>query len=307
MVRGKPQVNKSQNGRKATSRGSTAAITAAASASAITSPGPSNVKPAAKNQTSLSVLSCCSCGIVISDDIKALQCDRCVSDEAWKCADCLNISSDLYDKLLTDPNLALRWLCDSCDKAVMDPHHNHPAPASNDKLDSLIALIDRLMHRYEEFETKIVDKCDTAEVLKLEQRISQLEERFAKWDNEADTRFISLEQKADTMAVDLSAAKHNSPTDEELVKAVVQEELSRKSEAEQDVEGRKNNIIVYKIPEKRTENLTERKTNNEIYVKDLLDAVFNVKLEEGDIEKMYRLGRWSEGSSRPLLIGFKDY
>jgi len=115
--------------------------------SAVPFPGASQSKPAARTKQNLLVSSCGSCGIVISDDIKALQCDRCVGVDAWKCADCLNISSDLYDRLLTDPNLALRCLCESCDKAVMDPHHNHFARTSNDKLDNLIALIERLMHR----------------------------------------------------------------------------------------------------------------------------------------------------------------
>ena len=32
-----------------------------------------------------------------------------------------------------------------------------------------------------------------------------------------------------------------------------------------------------------------------------------MKLEDGDVEKMFRLGRWSDGIDRPLLVGFKDY
>jgi len=32
---------------------------------------------------------------------------------------------------------------------------------------------------------------------------------------------------------------------------------------------------VYRIPEKKLENIAERKTNDEVFVKDLLDGVFN--------------------------------
>ena len=39
---------------------------------------------------------------------------------------------------------------------------------------------------------------------------------------------------------------------------------------------------------------------------DLLDAVFNIKLEQNDIEKMFHLGRWSADKTCPLLVGFRD-
>jgi len=32
-----------------------------------------------------------------------------------------------------------------------------------------------------------------------------------------------------------------------------------------------------------------------------------MNVEATDIEKMYRLGRWIEGQSRPLLVAFKNY
>jgi len=38
---------------------------------------------------------------------------------------------------------------------------------------------------------------------------------------------------------------------------------------------------------RKQQNVSERKTNDESYVRDLLDAVFNIKLEEGDVEKLY--------------------
>jgi len=38
----------------------------------------------------------------------------------------------------------------------------------------------------------------------------------------------------------------------------------------------------------------------------LLDGVFNLELQQNDIEKIYRLGSWSEGNYRPLLVSFKN-
>ena len=60
------------------------------------------------------------------------------------------------------------------------------------------------------------------------------------------------------------------------------------------------------MPEKKSENVAERKTNDFGFVRDLLDGVFNQEVAEGDIERLYRLGRWSEGKDRPLLVAFKN-
>ena len=38
----------------------------------------------------------------------------------------------------------------------------------------------------------------------------------------------------------------------------------------------------------------------------LLDGVFDMKVGNGDIVKMYRLGRWEEDKIRPLLVSFKS-
>jgi len=90
-----------------------------------------------------------------------------------------------------------------------------------------------------------------------------------------------------------------------MIKFVVHGEINRKTAEEQDVERRKRNIIIYRIPEKKMDNVTERELSDTVYVKDLLDCVFNMKVEEQDLDKMYRLGRWSEDKARPLLVAFK--
>jgi len=73
------------------------------------------------------------------------------------------------------------------------------------------------------------------------------------------------------------------------------------------MERRQRNIIIYRIPEKKMENVSDRKISDETFVTDLLDCVFNIKVDSGDIEKMYRLGRWSEDKARPLLVAFKRH
>ena len=108
---------------------------------------------------------------MINDDTKALQCDRCMGANTWKCVDCLNISSDMYHRLASDSNISLRWFCDSCEQAVMDPRGTVPPP-QNDKLDNLMSLVEKLMQRYETFENKLHDKYHVADAAKIEMRIT---------------------------------------------------------------------------------------------------------------------------------------
>ena len=104
-----------------------------------------------------------------NEDTKALQCDRCMGANTWKCVDCLNISSDMCDRLASNSNISLRWFCDSCEQAVMDPRGTVP-PLQNEKLHNIISLVEKPMQRHETFENKLHDKCDVADAAKIEIR-----------------------------------------------------------------------------------------------------------------------------------------
>ena len=93
--------------------------------------------------------------------------------------------------------------------------------------------------------------------------------------------------------------KDNAISDDEMIKFMVKEKINKMNEEERDLESRRRNIVIYRVPEKKTDVMAERKSNDTTFVKDSLDGVFNIDIEESDIEKMYRLGRWRENSARP--------
>ena len=93
--------------------------------------------------------------------------------------------------------------------------------------------------------------------------------------------------------------KDNAISDEEMIKFMAKEEMNKMNEEERDLESRRRNIVIYRVPEKKTDVMAERKSNDTTFVKDSLDGVFNIDIDESDIEKMYRLGRWRENSARP--------
>ena len=266
---------------------------------ATSSPAQSTCKSVPSN-----VPSCCTYGIIVTDEVKALQCDRCLNRDIWKCAQCLNLTNELYDSLISDANVPLHWYCDSCDKQIMDRNYSM-STYSNDKLDHLITAIEKLMNRYEDVEKQLATKCSINEASKLEQRIYELEQKLLKYDNEVAPKLTELEDQVKVNVQSNTAEKGNTMSNEDLIKFVVQEEINRKSAEERDHENRKRNVVIYRVPERKTENVSERKSNDIEFVKDLLDGMFNMKMEDSDIEKMFRLGRWEEGKVRPLLVTFR--
>jgi len=101
-------------------------------------------------------------------------------------------------------------------------------------------------------------------------------------------------------------SKDQVVADEELIKCAVEVEVKKQAEEERDLEFRKHNLIIFRIPEKKTENVTARKESDMTFVKDLTDCVFDMKLIDDDVTKMYRLGYWDENKSRPLLVSFRN-
>jgi len=180
----------------------------------------------------------------------------------------------------------------------------------NQKLDHLINVIEKLMSRHENIEKEMATKCNVSDLDHVDLRVKELEDRLSKYDSELELRLASLETQQANRAPGASGSEQVHPpcsvTDEEMIKLVVQEEINKKSAEERDIENRKRNIILYRVPEKVTDNVAERKGSDATFVTDLLEAVWNMSITEQDIEKMYRLGRWEEDKVRPLLVTFKN-
>jgi len=56
-------------------------------------------KPAVRGKGA-SIPTCNGCGILISNEVKAFQCDRCQSNSARRCIECANVKGVIYDEIL---------------------------------------------------------------------------------------------------------------------------------------------------------------------------------------------------------------
>lgn len=85
------------------------------------------------------------------------------------------------------------------------------------------------------------------------------------------------------------------------------EETKEKMAEDVDKMNRRNNVIIYNVPESKAALFHERMMEDKKYCLDLMKEVLHTGHEEGDIKKLVRLGKQAEsGKPRPLLVEFCD-
>jgi hypothetical protein len=233
---------------------------------------------------------CAGCGVTIHEDSRALQCDYCQAGAAWKCTECLGISNETYDAL-SEEGGCLKWFCEGCEKSLNEPRQglsgqSGPLGPSGDRVDTLLTLMEKLIGKFDNVEARLAEKVSTEVVQKLEDRIRSLEEKMAS-------------------KADLWGMESGSASDQEVLESVVKTELRNKLEEDSEIEKRKNNVILYRVPEDLKEDPAIRKDKDTRFITEMCSDVFGIELNPTDMQKMYRLGRPVEGGmARPLLVSF---
>jgi hypothetical protein len=121
---------------------------------------------------------CSECGTLITDDIKALQCDRCGGDDGvgvWKCCGCLNIGNEIYDAL--SAGSPLKWYCEQCE-AELEDYSSKSRSDSESKVDKMLEMVGKIMERFDGLDEKLKGKASTESVDKLEVRLKQVEDKI---------------------------------------------------------------------------------------------------------------------------------
>jgi len=126
----------------------------------VQAPQKSKMLEASNLQNASSLPMCSGCGTYITDDMKALQCDRCQSTDTWKCVDCLHLSPEVYDQLVSDVSCSLRWFCECCNKSVI-ASSSTSSTRNDDRVDSLISLVEKLMDKFESLGAKYHEEAST--------------------------------------------------------------------------------------------------------------------------------------------------
>jgi hypothetical protein len=239
-----------------------------------------------KGKSSDKSVGCIGCGIIIAENVSALQCDRCKGAEVWKCIDCLNISKYAYDALFGCKEMY--WICPTCEPVIL--------AVADGRDDKLVSLMERLIEKFSVMEQQLHDKADKSGLTVLEQRVTDMESKLVTTD--IDNRISALETRI--MAQEEASAKSGLHADSGIAPPVVSDAEERECEA------RKNNVIIYRLSEVDSDEAEDHKCGDMVWVYELCNEVLKVALNEGDFEKMYRLGRRESGKTRPLLIKFMN-
>ena len=137
-------------------------------------------RTAAKKQTaakgSVKKATCMGCGKDVTEETRAVQCDRCVGGDAWKCIECLKMSTEGYDILMSESGENFKWFCDKCNGEIMTA--GIPWTDCGSKLDAMVSLLEQLLERTASMEQKLGEKADQKAVSELEIRVQKLEQRM---------------------------------------------------------------------------------------------------------------------------------
>jgi len=195
------------------------------------------------------------------------------------------------------------------DKIVMEIDTS--ASGSCDKIDKLLTAVEKLVNKVTSVEKKLNGKCDVSVVENLESRLNKLEDRLNKGETNLEQRLAAVDEHMSKFIenkLEGLEVGNNPKAPANVLEQALKEEISKQLEEDKDIEDRRCNIILYKIPEDVTADFSSRKEHDLKFVNGMLETVFRLKIQDGDIEKMFRLGKLSREAevARPLLVRFAE-
>ena len=229
---------------------------------------------------------CVECG---RSEGGALQCEGCPG-EVWKCIECLNIPSDMFEALQSGNGTELRWYCDCCTRK--EPTSQQTQSQQEAQLSKLTEIHDKvglLLDRMLGFEEKLGQKADIARVDEMSIKLNSIDSRMAKIEEafqENQKRDNDIEQKLQ------QADKQVHNIDEKAVIDCIEKRLEQRENDDEEERAerdkRKTSLIVHGIKELDSENAEERISHDS-------DEITNLMIEIGcelvQIEKVTRLGK----------------
>ena len=100
----------------------------------------------------------------------------------------------------------------------------------------------------------------------------------------------------------------NYVSKEDIKKNVTEEietRLQEKKAEEKARKDRRNNIIVFGMKENQATNQKETQIEDLREIKKILNEFCEAKLNEGDVAKVIRMGKYTESKKRPVIITIK--
>lgn len=286
-------------------------------ASALKTTEPTNKAIASGKDTGIPT--CNGCGICISSDIKAFQCDKCQSNSAWKCIDCVNVKGDTYDEISQGGECELQWICTDCNKSAY----------LGEKMDSLVGMIAKLIDRIVNLESTVgniqqeisgVVSSAKEEQQQADQKNKQLESHFNKkvdemvgkissqidavrssLDNKLDLQdskdnVVAVEEKVNQIIVKLEKQKKDNHDLHDCVQDAINMKLQEDKEESKEIKKRSTSIIIHGLLESTETDKQVRLDCDENLITNLLHEI---NCDDVSVQSTVRLGAFDSNQSKP--------
>ena len=252
---------------------------------------------------------CLECNTKVLKKDSGMQCEIC---EKWWHAKCIGVPEEVYKVIQLDN---FHWYCDECNNYVGKLLQQVV------KLENRQAIIEQNVSEIEENLKKADVRQNT-----IESNVKAVSDTCAKMQHEiVELRNIGERTRADMekMMAHVAAPESYAEIAEKVVETKIgvtsekiqemQEKVTETRELlkeEQDKETRRNNIIIYRVPESDSADQEERKHDDKRFVLQLFSKM-QVGVDEEDLKGVLRLGRWAVSGNarpaaepRPLLVQF---
>jgi len=294
----------------------------------------SREKDAGKDMSEADIWNCEGCNKEFRDpQSKILECERC---EKHYCAKCVKMSDTEYE-VLTSRN-DIHWFCNLCDKKVMQCIQIEKDVEQ--KLANFTSVMEtKLKDLDEKWEKQMLEnvrkiKDDTdSRITKMEKEMKILNGHVVKANDELNSMKGVVDKQISVNNQDIKelSSKVTDIIDGndgnwcEVVKKQVDKSLERvsgsvievnktvaearaKAAEERDKEGRRNNIVIFRVPESSATTAADRNAEDQTFCLQLFNNGLHCGTTEEDFVKVFRLGRIQESENpRPLMVQLASY
>jgi len=151
-------------------------------------------------------------------------------------------------------------------------------------MEALLDKMENILGRVTEVEKKLDEKADVLTVSKLIERICDIEEHLKV-----------------TVPVSDESENHGA-----VLSKTVENIVNRHLGEDKDIETRRNNLILYRVPENNCKTQAEAKDQEMSFFERFCQDGLQIDMKGDDVAKIYRLGKKEDGKCRPLLVGLKN-
>jgi hypothetical protein len=273
--------------------------------------GKKTQKHDASGKEAKEIWTCTNCKRDFKDaSSKVLECERCIGHY---CVKCTKFSEQEYELLNARPDL--HWFCANCEEKVVKSI-NLDRDVEQRCNDFLKEIKDQVRGIEDNFNKQLADKVSRKEMN------DALKEVLKEKPSQGEVKHL-LDDGLQKINVSLhSKIMDEKPAWEELVTKEVDSRLTflsgdigevRKNIDESRVQmaeetdrlSRKNNIIVYNVPESMATSFADKISDDRKFCDSLMTRGLKIGYEESDVNKTIRLGKKNEdgtGKVRPLLV-----